>query len=118
MNLTEQIFAHALVLVRDMEEENRPLLEILCRSAEVSLGAKLREGITPEDCRADFVAAASLYAVAAMSEMKDAEEPEQVAVGDLTVRRASPDAASCCLRYQAELMMLPYLQDRFAFVGV
>ncbi len=118
MKLTEQIFANALVLIRDMEAENRPLLEILCRSAEVSLGAKLREGMTPEDCRADFVAAASLYAVAALSEVKGAAAPEQVDLGDLTVRRASPDAASCCLRYQAELMMLPYLQDRFAFVGV
>ena len=43
MTLTEQIYAHALVLVRDMEEENKPLLEVLCRSAEVSLRAKLRE---------------------------------------------------------------------------
>lgn len=118
MNLTEQIFAHALVLVRDMEEENRPLLEILCRSAENSLRAKLREGLTPEDCRADFVAAASLYAVAAMSEVGQTAIPEQVDLGDLTVRRASNDAASCCLRYQAELMMMPYCQDRFAFLGV
>ena len=118
MTVTEQIYAHALVLVRDMEEENRPLLEVLCSSAEVSLRSKLREGIGPEDCLADFVAAASLYAVAALAEAGEPVALEQLAVGDLTLRRSSRDAASCCLRYQAELLMMPYTKDRFAFLGV
>ena len=118
MTLTEQIYAHARVLVRDAQDENKQLLEILCRSAEVSLKAKLREGVSIEDCKADFVAAASLYAVAAMAEAGNAGDVEQFSVGDLTVRRSSRDAASCCLRYQAELLMMPYLKDRVAFVGV
>jgi hypothetical protein len=41
-----------------------------------------------------------------------------VKVGDLTVRHSSRNAAACCLRYQAELMMVPYTVDRFRFTGV
>ena len=48
------------------------------------------------------------------------ELPEQITAGDLTVRRATgyDDAASKCLRNQAELMIAPYLKDRFSFLGV
>ena len=118
MTLTEQIYAHALMMIRDCEEDQEALLRVLCRAAEVSLRAKLRDGITPEDCRADFIAAASLYARAAMSEMDEAGQLEQFTTGDLTLRRSSCDAAACCLRYQAEMMMAPYVKDRFAFRGV
>ena len=38
--------------------------------------------------------------------------------GDLTVKRGSSSAASQCLYTQAELMIAPYLEDRFAFLGV
>jgi len=118
MTLTQQICAQARVLIRDMGNENQAMLEVLCRAAEVSLKAKLRSGITPEDCKADFIAAASLYAVAALSEVDDMAQLEQFSVSDLTVRRKGGDAASSCLRYQAELMMLPYVSDRFSFLGV
>ena len=118
MTLTEQIYAHALMMIRDCEADQEALLRVLCRAAEVSLRGKLRDGITPEDCRADFIAAASLYAVAALSQTDDAAQMEQISMGDLTLRRGGCDAASSCLRYQAELMMLPYLKDRFAFLGV
>ena len=118
MNLTEQICAQAALLIRDLEETDRPLLEMLCRSAEVSLRAKLRKGISPEDCIADFIAAASLYALAAMTEVSENTRIEQLTAGDLTLRRTSSDAAACCLRYQAEMMMTPYMKDGFAFMGV
>ncbi len=118
MTLTEQIAAQAKVLLRDLEEKDYAMLEILCRSAEVSLKAKLRDGVAVEDCIADFVAAASLFAVAAMSELDEEGQLEQITAGDLTMRRKSGNAAGCCLRYQAELMMLPYMRDAFAFVGV
>ncbi len=118
MTLTEQIYAQTLVLIRDLNDGDRPMLELLCRSAEVSLKAKLRSGVTTEDCKADFIAAASLYALSAMSELEKGMLPEQFTAGDLTLRRSSSDAAACCLRYQAELMMMPYVKDPFAFVGV
>ena len=118
MTLTEQIAAQAKVLLRDLEEKDYAMLDLLSRSAEVSLKAKLREGIRVEDCIADFVAAASLFVVAAMSELDEVSQMEQITAGDLTMRRKSGNAAGCCLRYQAELMILPYTRDDFAFVGV
>ena len=118
MSLVEQIRAQALILTQDSTELNLPMLEVLCRSAENSLRAKLRDGIRPEDCRADFIAAASLLALAALSEMDDVAQMTQIQTGDLTLRRGSTDSAACCLRYQAEVMMMPYLKDRFAFLGV
>lgn len=118
MTLTEQIYAQAMVLIQDSEDEKLPMLEILCRCAENSLRMNLREGVSPEDCKADFVAAASLYALAAMSEMDEMAQMEQIKAGDLTLRRGSTDSAACCLRYQAEVMMSPYMKDRFSFVGV
>lgn len=118
MTLTEQIFTNAVLLIRDCEADMHELLRVLCRSAEVSLRAKLRDGITPEDCLVDFIAAASLYAVAALTETDQVARLDLVSLGDVTLRRSSKDAASCCLRYQAELMMMPYIKDRFAFMGV
>ncbi|MBP3478778.1 MAG: hypothetical protein J6K03_04750 [Oscillospiraceae bacterium] len=118
MTLTEQIAAQAKVLLRDLEEKDYAMLELLSRSAEVSLKAKLRPGIQVRDCIADFVAAASLFVVAAMSELDEVSQMEQITAGDLTMRRKSGNAAGCCLRYQAELMMMPYMRDPFAFVGV
>ncbi|MBE6975660.1 MAG: hypothetical protein E7439_00460 [Ruminococcaceae bacterium] len=118
MTLTERIFAQAKTLIRDLEEKDFAMLELLCRASENALKAKLRNGIQVEDCIADFVAAASLFAVAAMSELDEMAQMEQITAGDLTLRRKSTDAAGCCLRYQAELLMSPYMQDPFAFVGV
>ena len=67
---------------------------------------------------ADFVAAAALFAVAAMTELDELAQMEMITTGDLTLRRKSTDAAACCLRYQAELLMTPYMADTFAFLGV
>ncbi len=118
MTLTEQIYAQAVLLTQDAESENLPMLEILCRSAEVSLKQNLRDGITPEDCKADFVAAASLYALAALSEMDELAQLSEIQVKDLTMRRGSTNTAACCLRFQAERMIQPYLKERFQFMGV
>ena len=118
MSLTEQVYAQALLLAGGLEARFEVLLKLLCRSAVVSLEARLREGLTAEDCKAAFVAAASLYALAALSEAGDTDQPEQFTAGDVTVRRKDSGAAANCLRYQAELMITPYLKDRFSFRGV
>ena len=118
MSLVDQIRAQALLLIQDSTYVNLSMLEVLCRSAENSLRQKLRSGMSPEDCQADFVTAASLLALAALSEMDDAAQMEHIQAGDLTLRRGSTDSAACCLRYQAEVLMKPYLKDKFAFLGV
>lgn len=118
MILTEQVFAQAQVLAGELNERQYNLLRVLCHATASALAARLREGLTPEDCKADFLAAASLFALATLSSVSDAEQMEQVDIGDMTLRRRSSDAASNCLRNQAELIIAPYLRDGFAFVGV
>ena len=118
MSLTEQIYAQACLLAGELAERERKLLELLCTSAVAGLTARLRPGMTPEDCRADFVAAASLFALASMSSVSADAAMEEVRVGDVTLKHKDPDAASRCLRSQAELIIAPYVGDRFCFRGV
>ena len=115
MTLTQQVFAQALLLAGDQEPRQEELLKLLCSGAGNSLSARLRQGLTPEDCLADFIAAASLYALAALSAHSDIEK---IVAGDVTLQRSTSDAASNCLRYQAEIIIAPYLKDNFSFRGV
>ena len=119
MTLTEQVFAQALLMAGEDSQVSEDVLAVLCQSATATLRDRLREGLTPEDCKADFVAAASLYALAAFGCVRDGNL-EQITAGDLTVKRSAEraDVASNCLRHQADLMITPYLKDRFAFMGV
>ena len=116
MTITDQIYAQALVMVGQLSEEQDALLRVLCRAAKSTLAGRLRSGITPEDCRADFIAAGSLYALAALSESDGS--PQRFTAGELTIQKGSPNAAARCLRGQAELIMVPYVRDAFAFLGV
>ena len=116
MSLTDQIYAQALVMVGRLAPEQDALLRVLCRVAKNTLAGRLRSGITPEDCRADFIAAGSLYALAALSESDGS--PQRFTAGELTIQKGSPNAAARCLRGQAELILMPYVRDCFAFLGV
>ena len=116
MSLVEQIYAQALLMAGKLSAEQDALLKMLCRVAKTNLEGRLRSGLTPEDMRADFIAAGSLLALAALSESDDS--PERFTAGELTVQRGSASAAAKCLRGQAELLMMPYVRDSFAFLGV
>lgn len=119
MILKEQVFAQAALLAGQLDSEQTEILQVLCAAATASLTARLKDGLRPEDCKADFVAAASLFALAALNGIKDASALEQISAGDLTIRKkGTPDTASNVLRNQAELMIAPYLKDCFAFMGV
>lgn len=120
MSLRDQVLAQALLLAGELTERQQVVLGALCTAATASLNARLREGLTAEDCKADFIAAASLLALAAMAGISEDVPVEQISVGDFSVRKGSKshDAASNCLRAQAELMITPYLKDRFSFMGV
>ncbi len=116
MSLTDQIYTQALLLAGELDDRQRTLLQVLCRSAENTLTAKLRGGMTAQDCAGDFVSAASLYALAALSETDGAMAPESFRVGDVTVQKSGSSAAANCLRRQAELMIGPYLMGNFSFM--
>ena len=60
------------------------------------------------------MAGASLYALAALSECGD--DAQQVKLGDVTVQKSGKNTAATCLRIQADLIMAPYVKDRFLFV--
>ena len=120
MMLAEQVFVQAQILAGELDERKTQLLQVLCTGATSSLTSRLREGITPEDCKADFIAAASLYALAALNDADAQTQVEEFQAGDLTVRQSGTlrDAASRCLQRQADMMILPYLKDCFSFQGV
>ena len=118
MNLTDQIFAQALLLSGGLDQRKETMLRLLCRGAANSLQRRLREGLTPEDCKADFIAAASLYALAALSGADELDNMDRITMGDMTLERSNTDTASNCLHNQAELIIAPYLKDRFSFRGV
>lgn len=116
--MTEQVFAQAKVLSGVEEEQQLELLRMFCQAAVTTLTARLRENLTPEDCVADFVASASLLALAALSETDPLANYQQIQLGDVTIRPNGGGTAAQCLRYQAEMMMLPYCGDGFSFRGV
>ena len=118
MTLTEQVYANAVLLSGVDADEQALLLEVLCQSAVSGLTRQLRDGFTPEDCKADFIAAASLYALAALAEADPLMRVEQIQIGDVTLKRGGSTAASACLRHQAEIMMAPFLKDNFCFRSV
>lgn len=119
MTLVDEVYTHARILAPRMNGESQALLEAVCRSTTVSLKARLRENLTVEDCKTDFVTAASMLALAAMSQISDLDQLDQITAGDLTLRRrGSGNMASECLRAQAELLIMPYVKDPFVFVGV
>ena len=118
MTLLEQVFAQAAVLAGGVEQSQEQLLQALCRAAVSSLSARLRPNLSAEDCKADFIAAGALYALAALSEANGAHGLERMQLGDVTLVPGDTSAACRCLRKQAEMMMAPYCGDSFAFRGV
>ena len=123
MTLRDQVLAQSLLLAGELTEHQTHVLGALCTATTASLEARLRDGLTAEDCKADFIAAARLLALASMSSFgKEEQVSEQITVADFSVKNSKTtggyDAASNCLRAQAELMIAPYLKDRFSFRGV
>lgn len=118
MTLVEQVYAQAVLMSGVDAAEQEVLLQVLCQSAVTGLAQQLIDGLTPDDCKADFVAAASLYALAALSEADALMRVEQIQVGEMRIKRGGSTAAAACLRYQAELIMSPYLKDRFCFRSI
>ena len=120
MSLRDQVLAQALLLAGDLTERQQMVLGVLSTAVTASLNARLRDGITAEDCKADFIAAASLLALAALAGVAEDVPAEQISVGDFSLKKGGKthDAAPNCLRAQAELMIAPYLKDNFSFMGV
>lgn len=118
MSLTDQVFAQACLLAGKLDSREMEMLRLLCQGTASSLAARLRTGLTPEDCRADFIAASSLFALASLSAVSEDASIGEVKLGDVTLKQKDGDAASRCLYNQGSLIIAPYLADRFQFMGV
>ncbi len=119
--MTEEVFFRAEQLARDLGEGQRELLQLLCSVAVTALEARLKTGVRVEDCEEAFLTAASLYALADLSAVLETMQVEEFRAGDLTVKQGSggnPEAVCRVLQKQAEMLMAPYLKDRFCFAGV
>lgn len=118
MTLIEQVYAQATVLAGTVDERQEELLTLFCRSAVSGMLRRLNENLTPDDCRADMIAAGALYALAALSEADPDAALERVAFGDVTLVKGGKGVAARCLRHQADMIFSPYSADPFAFRGV
>jgi hypothetical protein len=118
--MKELVFAQALLLTGELEEKEQELLRVLCGAAASALELRLKEGLRLQDCEGDLVAAASLYAVAALLDARETSGVEEFKAGDLSVKTGGTgqERAGKALYRQAELLAKPYLADSFAFVGV
>lgn len=116
----ELVYAHAVGLAGELTAQQQKILEALCSASTSSLTARLRDGLTIDDCKDEFVTAASLMALAALANMPSDAPVEQITAGDFTIRKGATNraAAASCLMDQAERMMVPYLKDSFTFMGV
>ena len=112
--MVDRSFARALLMAGELDGRQQDLLQILCAAHNASLMARLRDGIAPEDCPEEFVTAVSLLALEGLGDFDGVCEFK---AGDLTVKTGTEQSAGD-LAQQAERLMAPYLQDRFAFVGV
>lgn len=113
--MRQEALAKAVTLAGELDVQKQARLELLCGAAFSALEMRLREGLTPEDCREPFLTAVCLYSLAAM---EDFGEVSEFKAGDLTVKKSRQGNMPRDLQHQAEALMRPYLKDRFLFAGV
>ncbi len=118
MSLTEQVQTQVQLMAPELAGENQAAMEVLSSAAVASLKAQLRDNIGPEDCMADFVAAAAMLALAAMWETGSLSQVSRFTAGDLTVQQESGGTKAQSLRAQARVIMQPYVKLGFVFMGV
>ena len=102
------------------------LLKRLCEIAAAQWEARLKDGVTAEDCRTVFVCAAAWMAVVGIYTQKSVTgwNIESFTVGDVSVKTASGEKTAQQtpvqrLTQQAQLLMRPFCRaEDFAFVGV
>ena len=105
-------------------DEDLEILTALCQAAEAEAAARLRGGVTAEDCGQAYVLGCAWLALAALAAMAAngvGSAPLKFTAGEVSVQEENGDGAqrASALRLQAETVLGPYLQDRgFVFRGV
>ena len=102
------------------------LLQRLCRAAQAQLAARLKDGVTAEDCRDAFVCAAVWTALSGLFTQESTQNwnVESFTVGDVSVKSSGGEKTTSgsvprSLLSQAEALLRPYCKaEGFSFVGV
>jgi hypothetical protein len=116
MSAARDILALACNLTQ-AEEQDRIVLRRLCGAAEANLRKRMRKDISLEECYDSFVSAAAMLAAADFSAVSAGLGVASFAAGPVSVSKAD-EASSRILREQAALLMAPFCQDAFCFLGV
>jgi len=113
--MTEDIFCAAM-LYTGAQEDAAPVLKELCRGAEARLRAMLLDGVEVKDIYESFVTAAAMLAAADLTALQ-AGDATRFTAGPVSVTRDDRSRARS-LREQAMVMIGPWCQDAFCFLGV
>lgn len=118
--MNETIFELARMAAGAGEAEET-LLEALCAAAETMWTARLRRGVTAEDCGTAFACAAAFTAAADFTAGRRGRAASFTA-GEISVKApaaADEAAKAALLRQTAERLMAPYAEpEDFCFRGV
>lgn len=113
--MIEQIVALAIALGHIQTEKQTPLME-LCALAQDQLRMRLRNGISPDDCKNAFCMGAACLALA---QLYTGYQTQSFSAGNLTIKQADGKSISTQWRQQCDQIMAPFLNDtQFSFQGV
>ena len=94
MITAEQVMEQAILLGDGVEEGQKPLLLAFCQCAMADLTARLRPGLSPEECEG-FSTACSMMALAALGETEDVPDSFTVG-GSVSIRASDMRPVSAC----------------------
>lgn len=114
--MQEKIWELALN-VSSVSDEDEPLLKSLCQSAEEAWTARLRDGISPADCKGAFPCAVAFTAAAHLAAARSNGTVASFSAGSVSVQGRSC-AEQCALRdglrQTAEQLMAPFVSPSAA----
>lgn len=117
MDTVDAVYRNAALFVRTQSEEEAQALRTMCAAAADGLRARLRPGLTAEDCPG-FDLAAAWMAIGFFSTGRRADGVRSFTVGDLRFDCGAENAAAEALVTQAELLLASKLRDSVAVMGV
>ena len=113
----EIMMAARAFLNRTLTQDQEEVLTCLCEEAMAVWQGRLREGLTPEDCRGAFVPACAWTALAGLAPALEAgtPAPRSFTAGDLSVSMGGSggdwNRAVYRLKDRAEELMAGYTRD-------
>ena len=112
--MQEEIYSLAQAILGQTGED--AALRAACKAAETELCMRLRQDVSPEDCKDSFICAAAWLALAGL-DAAGSGGVQGFSMADLSVTMGG-GTPSKALRAQAEMLMAPWCQGAFAFRGV